>query len=571
MKSTKPLSLVTMLLGFCLYGVLPLYAQDELPVSQIDHLIRAEWNKNSIVPSPPTDDAHYLRRLYLDVIGTIPTADEVKAFLANRSPYKRYEALAHLLNSPKYVEYWANYWDDVLLGRQVKRANVDRTAFRDWLKGQVSKNNAYNKFVYELLTASGVNTSLASTVMPNGVMPSMESDLSGKSTLDSRVNGAVNFYLKYANTPADYSGTVSRLFLGVQIQCAQCHDHKTEAWKQADFRRFTACFMQAKVQPVNRTLDKKRTMQVELTDNAQPFKVPARLAGKVKDNGRTEYAMAEPAALDGTSFATEGNRRQAIAKWITAPQNPWFAAAIVNRMWAHFLGRGFVNPIDDFRDSNPPVMPELLRKLAEDFVAHGYDLKYLIKLICSTQVYQLSSLPAKHLDEGNTYWARYRLKPLKPEVLMDMLVSATSMQSVLERVAGDRLPAVKAAMQKQLTFLFDVDEEFEQKDYEGTIPQALLLLNGGITNNSVTPLSGTALSDVLSLPGTDKEKIESLYLRTFSRLPNTKEVAYWTKFLNAPREVGQTPIRQGSGLPKQQAYEDMFWGLLNSSEFIFNH
>ena len=608
--------LVFMAVLLCMAKPTPLLAQDDLTPAQIDHLIRAEWKRSAVAPAPPADDAHYLRRVTLDVLGTLPTAEEVKAFLANRSPYKRHEALVQLLNSPKYAEYWTAYWDDVLMGRQVRRQVVDRGVFREWLKGQVSTNTPYNKFVYELLTASGVNTNRTVAKPVNGVMPQMDMDANGKTIADSRVNGAVNWYMKYADTPADYSGAVSRLFMGVQIQCAQCHDHKTEAWKQSDFRKFTSCFMQAQVRPVNRVVEKGMSRQLELTDSTKPIRIPPRLMAKMKENGRFEYAAAEPSALDGTSFANEPNKRQAIAKWITAPQNPWFASAIVNRMWAHFLGRGFVNPIDDFRESNPVVMPELLKKLADDFTAHGYDLKYLVKLICSTQVYQLSSQPAKSADEGNTLWARYRLKPVKPEVMMDMLVTATNMESMLERVAGNRLPALKMALQRQLTFLFDVDEEFEQKDYEGTIPQALLLLNGSVANSAVSLIPGAALTEVMALPGSDSEKVESLYLRTVSRLPSKKEIAYWSKFVNTPRAIAQTftpptgqersrlagsgegveqnlqektarqerrtggadPLgriagrfAQRTGTPKQQAYEDMFWALLNSSEFIFNH
>lgn len=586
MKHANRLFCIGLIMAICMLAAAPLLAQDDLASAQIDSMIRAEWKKSKVSPAPPADDSRYLRRLYLDVVGTLPAADEAKAFLANRSPYKRHEVLVQLLNSPKYAEHWTDYWDDVLMGRQARRQMVDRSAFREWIKARVAENAPYNKFVYELLTASGINSNRTLAKPVNGVMAQMEMDASGKIASNAPVNGAVNWRLKYADTPADYSGAVSRLFLGVQIQCAQCHDHKTEAWKQSDFRKFTSCFMQAQIKPVGRAAEKGAPRQFEIVDNPKPLRNPSRPMAKQRENGRLEYASAEPAALDGTSFASEPNKRQAIAKWITSPQNPWFAAAIVNRMWARFLGRGFVNPIDDFRESNPAAMPQLLKKMADDFVAHGYDLKYLIKLICSTQVYQLSSQPAMSMDDDNPLWARYRLKPVKPEVMMDMLVAATNMEAALERVAGDRLPALKNALQRQLTFLFDVDEEFEQKDYEGAIPQALMLLNGAVANNSVNPLPGSALAEALALPGGDKEKIENLYLRTLTRLPTSKEAAYWSRFLNAPRNValngaptsGKERSRFGgerfamrAGTPKQQAYEDMFWALLNSSEFIFNH
>ena len=337
---------------------------------------------------------------------------------------------------------------------------------------------------------------------------------------------------------------------------------------------------------------------------------------------------------------------------MTAPSNPWFAKTIVNRMWNHFLGRGFIEPIDDIRPSNPVVMPELLDALSADFVAHDYDLKYLIKQICATQAYQLSAMPAKKTDPDNKLWARFRLKPMGPEELLDSLVTATNMGPTLERVAGGRLDAIKFAMNKQFSFLFDVDEEFEQKDFEGTIPQALMLLNGNLVNRGATPIPGTALADVLNSGDSDMNKIISLYERTLSRLPTQPELERWIDFVHAPRYMSTAPdalapqpqqqqpqpgqanraarrgrfanrngmggnqaqTGQNNGLnntppatpaerkalaqaarknqgnngidplarlapqaalasqsPEAQAYEDLFWALLNSSEFIFNH
>jgi hypothetical protein len=323
-----------------------------------------------------------------------------------------------------------------------------------------------------------------------------------------------------------------------------------------------------------------------------------------------EYANAAPTALDGSSFDNSPNRRKALAEWIIAKDNPWFSQAIVNRMWGHFLGRGFVEPINDFRDSNPVNMPHLLKLLAEDFEENNFDLKHLIKRIASTQVYQLSASPAKGTDSDNAHWARFRLKPMSPPQLLESLVQSTNMNSVLERVAGGNIAQLKQRALLGFTFLFDVDEEQEQKEFEGTIPQALLLLNGGLTNSGASPIPGTALAEVLDMSGDDSSKIESLYLRTISRRPTGEELKKWTEFIYAPRRVvspdasaeAQRPLtprerrqlmqelqrqnaRRGGGQdpfarlggrvsstdPRHQAYEDLFWALLNSSEFIFNH
>lgn len=579
----------------------------KLTPAAIDQMIRAAWQQRKIVPAPPVDDARFLRRIYLDITGTIPPPEAVTAFLADRSPDKRAKAVDALLNSPRYALHWTNYWDGVLMGRQFRAGVVDRVAFKQWLHAQFAKNAPWNRFVFDLLTATGVNSRGGSYARALGAM--MPADAAMEATLPStgeteqdrpadRLNGAVNWLLKHAQNPADLAGNASRLFLGVQIQCAQCHDHKTEKWTQEDFRRFTACFAQTRPFPVEMGRP-QGIRRLEVRDITLP-----RLRGR-RAAGRNEYANATPAALDGTDFSDSPNRRQALAAWITAPENPWFAQAIVNRMWARFLGRGFVEPVDDFRPSNPPVLPGLLKRLADDFTAHHYDLKHLIRTICATEVYQRSSTAARNAtDPDNTLWARYRLKPLGPEELVDSVVAATNLGPVLEKIGGHRVEQIKFLIQRQFTFLFDVDEEMEQKEFEGTIPQALLLLNGHLIHSGASAIPGTALGDILAMPGGDEKKIEALYLRTVSRKPTPAEQKRWTAFVNAPRDVildtGGSPTLQERGqigrsvrriggrdpfarignrlslnaaraTPKQQAYEDLFWALLNSSEFMFNH
>ena len=668
--------------GLALWSVRPVPAQtpETFGPPTIDHLIRVEWKQAGITPAPPVDDARYLRRVTLDITGTLPTADAVTAFMNSKSQYKRYEVVNQLLESPQYTEHWTDYWYSILMGHTaIQKRVVDEAAFRDWLKSEFGKNTPYNQFVYDLLTASGQNgkgktyqvmaakalnqkkkikNALAlkraepviaydatapkttteggaamrkdgdAATMQDGATATanaakdpamMMADTTEERKPDQPINGAVNWYMKYAGTPADLSGNASRIFLGVQIQCAQCHDHKTEKWKQDDFRRFTACFVRTRGTDLDRGQmgGFHRTVLADLNGAKGPR--PRAINPKnVKAAAAAEYVAAVPAALDGTNFSDETNRREALAKWMTADNNPWFAQEIVNRMWAYFQGRGFVDPIDDFRTTNPAVMPDLLKKMSNDFIANKYDLKYLIRTICATQAYQLSCAPAKNNDTRNTLWASHRLKEMEPQTLMTAVIQATNMGPVLEKVAGKNPEALKAALDRQFTFLFDVDEEFEQKEFEGTIPQALMLLNGNLVNSGATPIPGTALAQVMAMPGDDDAKIESLYLRTLSRKPLPTELSYWREFVNKPREVTLTdgpPLPQiGAGrrrmidqpvglpkaakqagkgkrnngfdplarfsanrqmalatTPKQQAYEDVFWTLLNSSEFIFNH
>ncbi|HLK55867.1 MAG TPA: DUF1549 and DUF1553 domain-containing protein [Chthonomonadaceae bacterium] len=582
-------------------------SRPSLAPTAIDRMIRAEWQKEDVTPAARVDDAGYLRRIYLDITGTIPPPQAVEDFMADKSPDKRQKAVDALLDSPRYADQWTTYWDRVLMvGAAGNARNVDRFAFRQWLHAQFDNNTPWNRFVYDLITATGQNSTGGN---PNAkMMGRMAADDNDHPEDAAKVNGATNWILRYTGKPEDLSGNASKVFLGVQIQCAQCHDHKTEKWKQSDFRSFTANFVNTRPQlidPKNAKGNKDyRTMLVDIN---RPFVPRGKKAGNTAD-----YVSSVPMALDGTDFSNAPNRRQALAEWMVGDQNPWFAEAIVNRIWAHFMGRGFVEPIDDFRPSNPAVMPELLQALSEDFKASGYDLKHLIRTICATQVYQVSSMGAARADSDNKLWAKFRLKPMRPEQLVDSLVLATNIHPLLERVAGGNIDAVKMQLNRQFEFLFDVDEEFEQKDFEGTIPQALLLLNGPLVNRSVTPIPGTALADTLAMPDSDSQKIEALYLRTLSRKPTASELQRWTAFVNAPRELvteenapqappnranaradnkqmkqqagkknrntGFDPLARANGRlagvaksGKEQAYEDLFWALLNSSEFLFNH
>ncbi len=570
-----------------------------LSPAAIDHMVRLEWQKKGIVPAPADDDAAYLRRVYLDIAGVIPPAAAVSDFISDHSRDKRAQAVAALLDSPTYADSWTNYWDHVLMGGSVRAQTVDRSAFRSWLHSQFDHNIPWDKVVYNLISASGVNSAGGTLAMAMGAAPSPSAAAAQGG--QPEINGATNWLLKYQGKPEDLSGNASRIFLGVQIQCAQCHDHKTEKWKQADFRSFTANFINTRAKPVDAKANTKGMVRVlDIEDVARPFQPRGKKAGSIAD-----YASAEPCALDGTSFSDAGNRRRSLAAWMTAPENPWFAEAIVNRIWAHFLGRGFVEPIDDFRPSNPANMPELLHSLADDFRASGFNIKHLIALITSTQVYQLSASAQAKPGVGNIYWAKYRLKPLSPDQMLDSLVQATGIKPALEQNVGSNLDQIRYQLQRQFQFLFDVDEEFEQKDFEGTIPQALMMLNGGLVNTSVRPIPGTALSELESIAGGDDACVEALYLRTLSRKPTMAEAAMWKHYVNEARPVaataplaqvpqeitrakkngkkgapnsGYNPLAKAAGklrsvaaTPRQQAYEDMMWALLNSSEFMFNH
>jgi hypothetical protein len=564
-------------------------APGDLTAADVDTMLRAAWQQAGVEPAPPVDDARFLRRAWLDLLGVVPPPETVTAFLLDPAPDKRARAVQAMLASPRHAEHWTNYWDRVLLGREVRAQLVDRPAFRAWLSERFSKNTPWNQLVLDLVTATGQNR------------PGDDGPTPGPT--DPRVNGAVNWLLRYQNSPADLTGAASRVFLGVQIQCAQCHDHKTEKWKTADFQHLAACFLQTKVERIDRDGKLRRVELVDL--DRVPRGGPRRAAAMAG------LRDASPAALDGTDFSSSPNRRAALATWMTSPQNPWFARAFVNRIWATMLGRGFVDPVDDLRESNPPVAPELFTKLTDDFVAHGYDLKRLLSLITATEAYQRASAPPRSAEPQKSaaesrLWARFRPSPMGPDELVDSLVAATKIEPLLERSAGGELERIKIQVRKQFSYLFDVDEEQADDDqFDGTIPQALMLLNGRLTNAGSSAVPGAALAEILAMPGDDAARVEALYLRTLSRRPTAQELEKGVAFVTAPRAAAtpgpppDRPARRGKGKraggkggkkagndplerldkrarppagdPRKQAYEDLFWALLNSSEFIFNH
>ena len=529
----------------------------ELDASALDAMLEDAWKKNGLTPAAKLDDGRWLRRVTLDVAGTLPTAEKVRAFLADPRPDKRARAVDELLTSRAYAEHWAFYWDSELVGR-TRAGDLDRFLLRAWLAAQFERNVAWNDLVKALLTATGQNSDGVRKKTLDDATPALDT---------AGVNPAVNYVLAYRDTPQDFAGNVSRTFLGVQIQCAQCHDHKTEPWKQTDFQKFAACFARTQVVAVDKMDPGIKRVEVKDLDK------PAPRFGK--DEVVAPIAKAPPTTLDGT--ALDGNVRQGVAAWIT--KNPGFARAIVNRMWAHFLGRGFTNPVDDVRPSNPPLAPEIEDALAKDFVDHKYDLKRLIRLVTSTEAYALA--PGKPPEGGKPdYWSRFRMSPLGPEELVNAILVATGADQSLARRGGGGggtldVDEVKERLARQFSVSFDVDETVDAPSYEGTLTQALTLLNGKLVTTASSSLPGTklhALVDNASLD--DGARIETLFLSAYARRPRADELATWTKLLEtAPVNTAPIPGKPGKRPipPRVQALEDLLWTLLNSSEFLFNH
>jgi hypothetical protein len=557
-----------------------------LASADVDARLRAAWARAGVAPTLPADDATWLRRAWLDVLGTIPPPEVTLRFLAERAPGKRARMIDEMLASPLWADHWTAYWDEVLMGRALRAPDVDRGAFRSFLHDAFARNVPWNEIVTQLLTATGLNSR-------GGPQRARIAD-EGRDGPADGVQGAVNWTLRYQADPQDMAGAASRTLLGVQIQCAQCHDHKTEKWTQNDFQSFAASFVRTRLVPLDRGPAMGEVRRVELSDLDRPA---PRFA---KTSDLAPVLGARPRALDGTDLAGDPAAvRAALARWVTAPGNPWFARAIVNRMWGHFLGRGFVDPVDDLRPSNQAAAPEVLDALAADFVASGCDLKHLVRVVAGTEAYGLSAAPlgeaTAKADPEAKLWERFRVTPLGPEELLNALVAATRMDAIVRATGRLDLDQVRFRVKQRYGFLFDVDEESDGGDYEGTIAQALALLNGSVVATGASVLPGSALADVMAQPGDDASKIEALALRVLSRLPEPDEVAAWTKIVadaRASPAAAPPPQRRGKKDPKAQppdplrnleyraaqqggarvrAFEDVLWAMLNSSEFVLNH
>jgi hypothetical protein len=552
----------------------------------VDALVAAEWTRAGVAPAPAVDDATFFRRVTVDVAGTIPRAEDVTAFLIDRAPDKRTRAVEAALASPEYVDHWTDYWDDVLMGAP-RGQDVDRDAFRAWLHDEIASGTPWNRFVYDLLTASGQNSAGGARRDARARAETRTDPETG-----ARIHGAVNFTLQYQEAPQDLAGMASRTFLGVQIQCAQCHDHKTEKWTQDDFRRFASTFLRTRIVPV----DRGKTMgirRVELEDLDRP----APRYDKVAD--LRPIADARPTALDGTDLTTAPNVRAALAGWMTARDREWFARAMVNRMWGHFLGRGFVDPVDDMRPSNPATAEAVLRALAADFVASGFDTKHLIRVITGTAVYQRAASAVDDAtakaDPDAHLWERFRMTPLGPDELLRALSRATGLDAIVARAGRPDMEQLRFQLRRRYTFLFDVDEDADRGEYDGTITQALALLNGSLVATGASSLPGSAIAEMLARPSDDATRVQSLFLRILSRPARDTEVSELMATLNdasrpigavepGSRKKGDERIRAPDPLrglerraaaaradSRTRAFEDIAWALLNSSEFLFNH
>jgi hypothetical protein len=485
----------------------------------IDQEVKKQLDANGVKSSPRTDDAEFVRRVYLDLIGVIPTAEQARAFLDSTDPDKRTKLVEELLANPRFGEFMAETWRKLMIVRDTDNRLLQAKPLDDWLAKAFNSGTPWDKIVYQLITAAG----------------------------EQEQNPAITYFA--ANGTADkITDSVTKLFLGVQLQCAQCHNHPFTNWKQNEYWAMAAFFMKTTL-TVNPKVAAKKGLPVTVVDGA---------AVKAKKKGLPESAKFVPAKfLQGAQPKVGGNQplRPVLAQWMIAKDNPFFARAMVNRTWAHFFGRGMVNPVDDMHDENPATHPELLAALTEQFKANVFDVKYLIRAIVSSEAYQRSSRPVAGNETDTELYSRAQVRVVTPEQLYDSLVQVVGLPKGggAKKGVAPQKKGVGGPREQFLNF-FGVDEGvLDPLEYQAGIPQALRLMNAPQLNNTQGAIT-QAMKD-----GKEPARvIENLFLATLSRRPTSAEL---TRMLRHTREQATDP---------QAAYRDILWALLNSSEFVAN-
>jgi hypothetical protein len=525
-------------------ATIPLGAPVErLPLAKnfVDELVFKQLKQVGMPPSEITDKSTFLRRVTLDIAGRLPTPDEVRAFEADTASGDRDRVIDRLVASTDYADYFAGKWSALLRNKRSEPKQARGTiAFHAWVRDSLAVNKPYDRFVREVLTASG----------------------------DVSENPPVAWY-RQVRTLQTQLEDVSQLFLGQRMQCAQCHHHPYEKWSQADYWSFGAAFSQVAYKP-----------------GSQPGEeIIVHRRGEAKATNKKNGQALKPAALGQSAFdlAVDDDPRVFLADWMTSRKNPWFAKALVNRYWKHFFGRGLVDPEDDMRDTNPPSNPELLDALAAHFVASGFDLKDLVGTLARSTTYQLSAEPNAYNAKDRHHFSRFYPRRLPAEVLLDSVNTLTGGRSQFDGLpAGTRavcLPDNSFNAQSYFLTVFGRPEGSSacecERSMEASLSQSLHLLN---SKDIQTRLSAddSRPSRLHADSRPDAAKLRELYHLAYARLPSAEELQRATDYLTRKaatakpgKDAAETETLKVKA--RREAWEDLTWALLNTKEFLFNH
>ena len=506
----------------------------------VDKFTSKKWKELGLVPSELCSDEQFIRRVYVDVTGTLPTPKEVLAFVADKDAAKRDKLVDKLLDTPEYAYFFANKWADIL---RVKRRQLpDRAAgtfaFHEWIREQVAADTPYSDFARAIIASSG----------------------------DERKSPPTVWY-KEIDKPEQFVDDVSQVFLGQRLACANCHHHPYEKWSQDDYWGLAAFYGR---------VGRKEIRLPNTNPNAQDNRLQVvfvRPTGNVT-NKRTQKA-AEPKPLDADPMtASDEDPRQKLVDWMVDAKNPYFAKTVANRYWAHFFGRGIVDPLDDMRITNPPSNPELLDALAANLVENKYSLKSLIKTICKSRTYQLASAPNEFNKHDKQAYARYYPKRLQAEVLLDALGQVTDSPTRFGGLPADKNAPNRAIMLPDESFasyfldVFGRPQRISacecERVSEANLAAVLHLLNSDEVQGKISRASGRA--DALAKAEDkrpDEEKVEELFLWAFSRKPTKDDTSA------AIDHIKKMEAKSGPA-GKKTAYENILWALINTKEFVFN-
>ena len=492
----------------------------------IDDLVLEKLVALNMPPSAKSDDSEFLRRVFLDTIGLLPTVDEAKAFLSDTDPDKRSKLIDQLLSRTEFVDYWAYQWSDVLLLTGNRLRPLAIKAYYQWIRDRVAENAPWDEFARGIVLAKG-------------------------STIE---NGAANFYALHQD-PQDMVETVAMAFMGTSVQCAHCHDHPNEKWTNDDYYGMVSLFARVRGKGWGgdfRSGDGNRT--IFLADRGEVLQP------------RTARPQ-PPKPLDGEaiSFDDPADRREHLAKWLTSPQNLYFAKAIVNRVWANYMGRGLVEAVDDIRLTNPASNDKLLVRLAEELVRNKYDLKSLMRTILQSETYQRSHTVLKENEADQRFYARSYPRRLKAEVLLDAISQAASVPTTFkDQPAGMR--AIQLADASVASYFLDTFGRPErvltctcERSDEPSMTQVLHLTNGKTIQEKLEAKDGR-IAKFVEANTPDAEIIDTAYLSALSRFPNASEKERLLSLLT------ETPAAE-----KRQVIEDLFWSIFTSKEFLFQH
>jgi hypothetical protein len=500
-------------------GVQLAWPEDAQPRNYIDEFVFAKLRKLRVAPAVVCDDSDFLRRAYLDVLGTLPTIEEAEAFYNDPAPDKRAQLIDKLLERPEFSDVWAMKWAEVLRIKEV--ANIldpkGMNRYNDWLRQKIASNTPMDQIARELLASSGGNFT----------------------------NPAANFYV-VERDPSVLAENVAQVFMGVQMQCAQCHNHPFERWTMDDYYSFSAFFA-----------------QVGRKASTDPRELIIFNAGGGGVQHFLTKADMPPKFLGGATPDVAGkDRRAVLAEWLTSPENPWFSKNIANRVWAHFLGGGIINPPDDVRVTNPPANPDLLEAIGKKMVEYNYDLKRLVRDICNSYTYQMSTQPRAPEFADTKNFAVARLRRLSAEQMLEAVCVATDYEVKFAGLPlGAKPVQIAGASGDYFLSIFGRPKRDSvctcDRTSEPTLAQSLHLINGSTINAAIAREGGSLDRWIKeSLPTADV--VRRMYLASVSRPPQPEEVTRLEEYVNAAPD-------------KTAAYQDAFWTVLNSKEFMFNH